>query len=356
MTTPVSPIPALPASTPDRRTSYPGLSGLRKAAILIVAMGDELGKKIIQNLPEQDVQRLAEELADLKNIPPDLSFYVVEEFYEMLETQHYMLHGGIDYATRLLVESFGKQRAEDLLELVKRAQEASQGNLSMLQKVDPLHLGKFLDSEHPQTIALVLAHLDPRRASLVLDSLNEERRVEAVVRLAAMRQFSPEMAQKVAVILHRRLENIGDGTRKSYSGHKAVADLLNRQNAEQAKKILEEIEETDPEMALNIRNLMFTFEDLVTIPVSSMREIVAAADKRQLALALRSAREDLRAHVYQAMSSRAVEMLREDMEVMGPVRAREIAGAQQEILNLARTLESEGKIILKLEQGDDLIV
>jgi flagellar motor switch protein FliG len=355
MTTPAS-IPALPAFTPDRRVPHPGLSGLRKAAILIVAMGDELGRKIIQNLPEQDVQRLAEELAELRNIPPDLSFQVVEEFYEMLETQHYMLHGGIDYATRLLVDSFGKQRAEDLLELVKRAQEASQGNLAMLQKVDPLHLGKFLDSEHPQTIALVLAHLDPRRASLVLDSLNDDRRVEAVVRLAAMRQFSPEMAQKVAVILHRRLENIGDGTRKSYSGHKAVADLLNRQNAEQAKKILEEIEDSDPEMALKIRNLMFTFEDLVTIPAASMREIVAAVDKRQLALALRSAREDLRAHVFQAMSSRAVEMLKEDMEVMGPVRAREIAGAQQEILNLARSLEAEGKVILKLEQGDDLVV
>jgi flagellar motor switch protein FliG len=164
------------------------------------------------------------------------------------------------------------------------------------------------------------------------------------------------MAQKVAVILHRRLENIGDGTRKSYSGHKAVADLLNRQDAERAKKVLEEIEDSDPEMALKIRNLMFTFEDLVTIPAASMREIVAAVDKRQLALALRSAREDLKAHVFQAMSSRAVEMLKEDMEVMGPVRAREIAGAQQEILNLARALEAEGKVILKLEQGDDLVV
>jgi flagellar motor switch protein FliG len=160
----------------------------------------------------------------------------------------------------------------------------------------------------------------------------------------------------VALILHRRLENIGEGTRKSYSGHKAVADLLNRQNAEQSKKILEQIEDRDAEMAIQIRNLMFTFEDLVTIPATSMREIVATADKRQLTLALRGAKEDLRAHVFQAMSSRAVEMMREDMEVMGPVRAREIAGAQQEILNLARTLEAEGKVILKLEQGDDLVM
>ncbi|MGB7189317.1 MAG: flagellar motor switch protein FliG [Acidobacteriaceae bacterium] len=339
-----------------RRPLTAGIPGARKAAILMVAVGDELGKKIIQNLPEQDVQRVTGELANLKNISPHLSFEVVEEFYEMLETQQYMMHGGLDYATRLLVDSFGKQRAEDLLALVKSAQEANQGNLAMLERVDPAQLGKFLDGEHAQTVALVLAHLDPRRASQVLNSLGVERRVEAVRRLAAMRQFSPEMAQKVAFILHRRLENVGESSRKAYSGFKAVADLLNRQDAEQAKKILEQIEDSDPEMALSIRNLMFTFEDLVTIPAASMREIVGLADKRQLALALRNAQDDLKAHIFRAMSSRAADMLKEDMEVLGPVRTREVAGAQQEILNLARRLESEGKVILKLEQGDDLIM
>ncbi len=353
---PASSLTSLTTAGIPRPSLVAGLSGVRKAAILMVAVGDEIGKKIIQNLPENDVQRLTEELAGLKNITPELSFEVVEEFYEMLETQQYMMHGGLEYATKLLVDSFGKQRAEDLLALVKRAQEANQGNLAMLQKVDPLQLGKFLDGEHPQTVALVLAHLDPKRASQVLDSLGDEHRVDAIRRLAAMRQFSPEMAQKVAVILHKRLENVGDTSRKAYSGFKAVADLLNRQDVEQAKKILEQIEDNDPDTALNIRNLMFTFEDLVTIPSASMREIVSMVDKRQIALALRGAKEDLRAHVFRAMSSRAVDMLKEDMEVLGPVRTREVASAQQEILNLARRLESEGKVILKLEQGDDLIV
>lgn len=332
------------------------LSGVRKAAVFLVAVGDELGRKILQNLAESDVQRLTEEIADLRNIPPELSLEVVEEFGEMLETQQYMVHGGIDYATKLLVDTFGKQRAEDLLSLVRRAQEASHSDLSMLQRVDPQQLGKFLESEHPQTIAVVLAHLDPRRGCVVIDSLSEERRVEAVRRLAAMRQFSPEMAQRVAMILHRRLENMGDTGRRAYAGFKAVADLLNRMNSEQARRILEEIESADVATALSIRNLMFTFEDLVTIPPASMREIVSAADKRQLALALRGARDDLRAHVFAAMSSRAADMLKEDMEVMGPVRGREVAAAQHEILALARGLEAEGKIILKLEQGDDFIV
>ncbi|HZY61074.1 MAG TPA: flagellar motor switch protein FliG [Edaphobacter sp.] len=353
------PLPATSLTPPlnsDRRFSERMLPGIKKAAILVVAVGDELGKKILQNLPDADVQRLTEEIADLRNVPPDMSLQVMEEFFDMLETQRFMMHGGLEYATKLLVESFGKQRAEDLLALVKRAQEASQGDLAMLQKVDPQQLGKFLDGEHPQTVALVLAHLDPKRASLVLNGLSEEQKVAVVKRLAEMRQFSPEMAQKVALILHKRLETVGDTGRKAYAGFKAVADLLNRLDAEQAKKILEEIEGEEPEVAINIRNLMFTFEDLVTVPTASMRELVAAIDKSTLAMALKGAREDVRAHIFRVMSSRAVEMLKEDMEVLGPVRTREVTIAQHEILNLARKLENEGKIILKIEQGDDLLV
>ena len=338
-----------------RRQQSANMSGVRKAAVLLVAVGEESAKEILRALPEVDVQRLTEELADLRGITPEVSAGILEEFWELLETQNFMTHGGLDYASRLLMETFGKERADDLLMLVRRSQEAAQGNLAKLQRTDPQQLGKLLDSEHPQTIALVLAHLDPRRASMVLDSLSEEHKVLSIQRLAEMRQFSPEMAQKVAHILHRRLENVGDTARKSYSGFKAVADLLNRLNAEESKKILETIEDCQPELALSIRNLMFTFEDLVTVPPATIREIVSGVDKRQLALALRGAKDDLRAQIFKSMSSRAVEMLKEDMEVFGPVRSREVAQAQQEILNLARRLEAEGKVILKLETGDEML-
>jgi len=337
------------------RGAIQNMSGSRKAAILMVAVGEELAKEILRTLPETDVQRITEELADLRGVTPTMSLGVIEEFWELLQTQQVMVHGGLDYAQRLLVETFGQERAEEMLALVRRSQEAQQGNLAKLQRTDPQQLGKLLDSEHPQTIALVLAHLDPRRASLVLDNLSEEHKVVAIQRLAEMRQFSPEMAQKVAHILHRRLESVGDTARKSYSGFKAVADLLNRLNAEEAKHILDTIEEGQPELALSIRNLMFTFEDLVTVPPASIREIVSGVDKRQLAMALRGAKEELRAQIFKAMSSRAVEMLKEDMEVLGPVRSREVAQSQQEILNLARRLEAEGKIVLKLEGGDEML-
>jgi len=293
-----------------RNRKVANLSGVRKPAGLLVAVGENLAKEILRALPEADVQRITEELTDLRGITPDMTAEILEEFWELLETQNFMVHGGPDYASRLLVETFGKQRADDMLMLVRRSQEAAQGNLAKLQRTDPQQLGKLLDSEHPQTIALVLAHLDPKRASMVLNSLSEERRVVSIQRLAEMRQFSPEMAQKVAHILHRRLESVGDTARKSYSGFKAVADLMNRLNAEESKKILETIEEEQPELALSIRNLMFTFEDLETVPPATIREIVSGADKRQLAMALRGANEELKAQIFKAMSSRAVEMLK----------------------------------------------
>ena len=344
---------AEPGATPQRKAV--NLSGARKAAVLLMAVGEGLAKEILRTLPESDVEHLTTELADLRGITPEISAAVLEEFWQLLETQSFMVHGGPEYANRLLVEAFGKQRADDLMTQVRRSQEAEQGNLAKLQRTDPQQLGKLLDPEHPQTIALVLAHLDPKRASMVLSNLSEEHRVVSIQRLAEMRQFSPEMAQKVAQILHRRLESVGDTVRKSYSGFKAVADLMNRLNAEESKRILESIEEGQPELALAIRNLMFTFEDLVAVPPATIREIVSGVDKRQLAMALRGANEELRAAIFKSMSARAAEMLKDDMEVLGPVRSREVAQAQQEILNLARRLEAEGKVILKLETGDEML-
>src|SRR3569833_201644 len=331
------------------------VGGAAKAAILLMAVGEELAKELLRSLPEPDVEFLTNQVADLAVVPPEVSAAVVEEFWSLLETQNCVVHGGMDYARRLITETFGRQRADDLMLQIQRTQEAEHGNLAELQRTDPQQLGKLLDSEHPQTIALVLAHLAPKQASMLLSSLTEGHRVASIQRLAEMRQFSPEMAQKVAQILHRRLEKVGDAQSKSYSGFKAVSDLMNRLNGEEAKRILESIEESEPELALSIRNLMFTFEDLVTVPAATIREIVSGVDKKQLALAMRGANEDLRAAIFKSMSSRAAEMLKEDMDVQNPVRSREVAQAQQEILNFARRLEAEGKVILKLETGDEML-
>jgi flagellar motor switch protein FliG len=332
------------------------IPGLRKAAILLMAVGDQLAKTLFLGLGEEDVRKVTDEITKLGSVAPELLTQVLTEFYGLLETQQYMVRGGPEYAMRLLTEAFGSSKAATLLAQVRGLQERSAGDLAMLQKIDPQQLGKFLESEHPQTVALVLAHLDAKRGAILLMHLDESLRVEAVQRLAEMRQFSPEMAQKVAIILQRRLKALGSTGRRGYAGFKAVADLLNRLDQVASKGILEEIEQQEPKLAIGIRTLMFTFEDLLTVPASSIRELMGAVDKKILATALKGAKDNIKAHLFQAMSSRAIEMLTEDMEVMGPVRGKDVAEAQQELLNLARRLEAEGKMTLKVDADDDLAI
>jgi flagellar motor switch protein FliG len=243
-----------------------------------------------------------------------------------------------------------------MLESVSRAQELSSSKLDSLQKADPQQLAKFLQGEHPQTIALILAHLDPKQASALLMKLTEETRAAAVKRLAELRHFSPEMAQKVSVVLHRRLQALGEQNRRAYAGFKGVADLLNQMEPASGKVILELIERDDANLAMSIRNLMFTFDDLLGVPETGIRELLAQLDKKILAQALKGASNQLRDHLFKSMSSRAVDMLKEDMETLGPVRSRDVTKAQQECVAVARKLESQGKIQLKQENEDELVV
>ncbi len=345
-TLPQQPAPPPP---PPSTGAIDKMTGLRKAAVLVMTLGDEASKALLRGLGESDVQKLTEEISRVTRVTPVEQTEVLYAFHSLQQTQQYVLHGGPEYAARLLTETFGRQRAEELLREVTQMRDRSNGDLAALQKMDPVQLSKFLEGEHPQTVALVLAHLNPKRGSTVLMQLREDLRVEAVRRLAEMRQFSPEMAQKVALILYKRIHALGVNGRQNYAGFKAVADLLNRLEQGASKSILEQIESREPVLAVGIRNLMFTFDDLLTVPPASIRELVGAADKRTLALALKTADENLRAHLFRAMSSRAVEMMQEDMETMGPVRGRDVAQAQQELLALARKLESEGKMMLKVE-------
>jgi flagellar motor switch protein FliG len=332
------------------------LPGVRKAAILLMAVGDELAKTLFRELDEAQLERITLELTQVSNVPAELLGKVLMEFYGLLETQQYTIKGGRDYASRLLADTFGQERADEMMGQIRQLRERTTGDMSLLQEIDPQQLSKFLEGEHPQTVAPVLAHLEPQRGSALLMALKPELRVEAVQRLAEMRQFSPEMAEKVALVLSRRMDSMGNSGRRSYSGFRSVADLLNRMETPVSKSILENIEQKEPNIAIGIRELMFTFEDLLTVPQVSIREIVGVVDKRVLATALKGAKENLRAHLFKAMSSRAMEMLRDDMEAMGPVRGKDVAQAQQEMLAVARILEEEGKIMLRMEGESELAV
>jgi flagellar motor switch protein FliG len=331
-------------------------SGVRKAAVLLVLLGEEVASIIFRNLNENELQRVIQEIAEVGSIEPAEATAILNEYHNLTIAQDYIAEGGLEYAQRLLVKALGPEGARLMLESVSRAQEVSAGKLDSLQKADPQQLAKFLQSEHPQTIALIMAHLDPKQASAFLMKLPEETRAAAVKRLAELRQFSPEMAQKVSLVLHKRLQALGEQSRRAYAGFKGVADLLNRMDPAPAKVILELIEHDDAKLAMSIRNLMFTFDDLLGVPEVAIRELLSQFDKKTLAQALKGASNQLRDHLFKSMSTRAVDMLKEDMEALGPVRAREVAKAQQECVAAARRLEAEGKIQLKQENEDELVV
>jgi flagellar motor switch protein FliG len=331
-------------------------SGVRKAAILLVLLGEETASLIFRNLSESELQHVTQEISELVPVEPDEALAVLNEYHQLAMTQDYIAQGGLEYAERLLVKTLGPEGARAMLDAVSRAQELSASKLDSLQKADPQQLAKFLQGEHPQTIALILAHLDAKQASALLMKLTEETRAAAVKRLAELRQFSPEMAQKVSVVLHKRLQALGEQSRRAYAGFKGVADLLNRMEPSSGKIILEIIERDDPKLAMGIRNLMFTFDDLLGVPETGIRELLAALDKRTLAQALKGASTQLRDHMFKSMSSRAVEMLKEDMESLGPQRGKDVTKAQQECVSVARRLESQGKIQLKQENEDELVV
>jgi len=334
----------------------PANPGLQKAAILMVLLGEEAASNIYRNLSEADVQCLTQRIAELERVKPDAALSVLEEFHQLILTQSYLAEGGPEYAQKLLVKAFGDAGAKQLLDQVSKAMEMSVVQLESLQKADPQQLAKFLETEHPQTIALILAHLHARQASALLLRLPEEIRGETIKRLAQLRQFSPEVAQKVSLALHKRLESLGEQSRRAYAGIKGAADLLNQLDPNSSKAILESIEHEDPKMALGIRNLMFTFEDLLGVPETGIRELLGQLDKKTLAMALRGASEELKNLIFKSMSTRAVDMLKEDMEVLGPVRTKDVNQAQHEIVEAARKLEAEGKLVLSAEAQDEYVV
>lgn len=324
--------------------------GLRKAAVLMVTVGPELATPMLRELSARDVEKLTAEMMRMEEVPPSESEEVLAEFEDLLVSRRYSLRGGDDFAANVLAGAFGADQASSILEKARRLPErTNSGGLETLRRANPQQLAKFLESEQPQTIALVLAHLDADKGASLLMNLKQGQRVEAVKKLAELKQFSPDAAQTVASVLTGRMESLQGGERVELAGRKSVAELLNRIDGSVGKSILEEIEQTTPILAISIRDMMFRFEDLITVPPNSIREILSALDKRVLALALKGTKENLRAHIFKAMSSRAMEMLQEDMEALGPVRNREIAKAQQEVLAEARRLEAEGKLVLAME-------
>jgi flagellar motor switch protein FliG len=333
-----------------------GMSGVRKAAILVASIGDEAAATIFHHLSEEDLQGLTHELARLGSVPKDISVKVMEEYQQMAVAHEHIAQGGHDVATRLLIRAFGENGAKEMVQRLIRSQEVNSSRVESLQRIDPKQLARFLEGEHPQTIALILGHLETKQASALLMCLPHPVRAESVRRLANLRQFSPAMAEKVAIVLNRRLRSVGEQKKKTYSGFQSVADLMNNIDATTSGEILETLEKEEANLAVSIRDLMFTFDDFMKVTEVQLRVVTATVDKKVLTLALKGAGESLRNHFYSTMSSRAIEMMKEEADSLGPVRSKDVAKAQLDIVAAARKLEIEGKIVLKSEGGDDYVL
>jgi len=339
-------------SSPETST----LRGTTKAAILLSLLGDEPAATILRNLPDKDLRRVTDEVARLGQVPFDVTLDVLEEYQQMMAAQDFIAIGGHDVATRLLVKAFGESGAKTMVERLTQTEEPAADEMDSLKRANPQQLAKFLSGESPQTKALVLGHLDAKQASALLMSMEPEMRADCVRRLANLGRYSPESAARVSTVLSRRLKSAGGQSSQTDSGSRNVAEMMNRIDSASAREILEDIEKDEPTLAITIRDQMFRFEDFLGVPERELRELMNSIDKKTLMIALKSTSEDIRSHFYRTMSTRAVEMMKEDSEMMGPVRSKEVAKAQAEIVAIARKIESEGKIVLKAEGEDEYVL
>jgi flagellar motor switch protein FliG len=331
------------------------LTGPRKAAILLTVIGEEAAAVICRQLSSSDMQQITAELASLDAIPPELAQQVLEEYQQQATAQRFVVQGGADYTTRLLKKAFGEEGGKDLAQKFTQTKQSTAGKLDWLRNTDPKQLAAVLEKEHPQTIALIVAHMEPQHASPILSLLPSELQIDVVKRIAQLQQFSPEAAESISNVLIQKLKQSGGEKKQATSRLESVPGLMNHLAPATSQAILSAIEKENAELANNIRNLMFTFEDLVGVPETALRDLLGAVDKKTLALALKGASEAVKEHIFKAMSSRAVEMLKEDMDVLGRVRAKDVAKAQQEVIASARQLEAEGKLVLRAESDDEFV-
>ncbi|NOT26429.1 MAG: flagellar motor switch protein FliG [Acidobacteria bacterium] len=331
------------------------LSGIRKSAILLAALGEEPSSAIFKHLTNDEIERIVKELAQLGAVPPDTGERVLTEFNDMASAAEYVNQGGVDFARKLLERTLGVDESRRILERLARQFKSTVGFVQ-LERADPQQLSKFILGEHPQTIALIMAHLHPNNAAELVSLLPEAIRVEVLTRMANLDEISPEVIAQISALIDQRLTTLGRGSREQRGGIRAVAELFNRLDRGISKEVLETIETDSPDLAVSIRNLMFVFDDLRQVEDNGLREIIQRADKKGLAVALKGASEDIRTRFFGNMSKRAADMLKEEMDVLGPTRLREVEKAQQEIVAIARKLEEEGLITTGAAAGEAYVV
>ena len=331
------------------------ISGKQKSAILLLSLGSDISANIMKNLREDEIEELTLEIANLKRVPSEVKDRVIEEFHQICMAQEFILSGGIESARELLDKALGSHKAHDIIG--KLTASLTVRPFDFARKTEPSQLLNFIQNEHPQTIALIMAYLAPEQAGVILSALPPLQQVEVAKRVATMDRTSPEVLREVELVLEKKLSTVvGMKDFSLAGGVESVVSILNRVDRGTEKTILETLAEENPELADEIKRRMFVFEDVVMLDNRSVQRIMRDVDVKDLSLALKTASEDVKTLIFRNMSKRAVEMLKEDMGFMGPVRLRDVEEAQQKIVNVIRQLEDSGEIVISRGKEDELIV
>jgi len=340
----------------NAQSSSEQLPGKQKAAVLLVILGEQASAEILKQFEEEEVEMVGREVARIAQVSTEQAEAVLQEYYQMALAHDYVLKGGMDYARKLLVSAFGPESARKLLDRLAKALGSEMATFDALQKADPQQLAKFIHSEHPQMIALILSHLNASQAAALLVSLPPEMRADVALRMASLDQISPEIISRVAAIIGQKLKAIGEFSRESVGGARAVSEMFNRLDSMTSKEILDKLELQDSGLTETIRHLMFVFEDLLLVDQSGVKEVLSRVDRKILTIALKGTSDELKKHFMDCMSQRGSEMMREDMDALGPVKIKEVEGAQQQIISIVRQLEAEGIISMKGAVGEQYVV
>ncbi len=330
------------------------LSGKEKAAILLIALGPERSAKIFEHLSEEEIEELTLQIASVPKVTPQEKDEILEEFYQICLAQEFMSEGGINYAKDVLEKAMGSQKATEIINKLTASLQVRP--FDFVRKADASQLLNFIQNEHAQTLALVLSYLSPQQAATILSSLPQERQAEVAMRIATMEATSPEVVKDVEFVLEKKLSSVVTRDFASTGGIQSIVDILNTIDRSTEKFIMETLEIEEPELAEEIREKMFVFEDILNLDPVYVQRFIREVENSELSIALKVAKDELKDLIFSNMSKRMAEMLQEDMEFMGPVRLKDVEEAQQRIVAIIRKLQDAGEIVISRGGGDDIIV
>jgi len=334
--------------------SQDGMAGTEKAAILLIALGPEKSAKIFKHLKEEEIEQLTLEIANTRSVSPSVKEDVLEEFYQVCLAQQYIAEGGIAYAKNLLEKALGEEQAQAVIGKLTASLQVRP--FEFIRKTDPSQLLNFIQDEHPQTIALILAYLSPHQSAQIVSSLPLEKQADVARRIAKMDRTSPDVIKEVERVLERKLASLVNQDYTIVGGVDAIVGILNTVDRGTEKHIMENLEIEEPELADEIRKKMFVFEDILALDDKTIQRVLRDVDSSDIGIALKGAAEEVQNAIFSNLSKRLALMIKEDMDFMGPVRMKDVEEAQQKIVNTIRKLEDSGEIIIARGGGDEIVV